>query len=159
MPWTRARCGCDAARRPRRRGREAGGAAERPARGGFGAQADEVGEVEFVLFRRRQAGALDIKGRTGQARRGVAVLHAFDAGEALGEQGQHLPLLAAQAGDQRVLLGTLPEPRQNLGRERRIEELLAAGLDELYLHEVGTDLHRFVDTFGERVLPHVRDAV
>lgn len=48
----------------------------------------------------------------------------------------------------------------DLGRHcGRIEELLAAGVDELYLHEVGTDLHRFVDTFGERVLPHVRDAV
>ncbi|MFS0867085.1 TIGR03885 family FMN-dependent LLM class oxidoreductase [Microbacterium sp. 179-B 1A2 NHS] len=47
----------------------------------------------------------------------------------------------------------------DLGRHaERIAELTAAGLDELYLHQVGTEQHPFIDAFGEHVLPQLKGA-
>jgi probable non-F420 flavinoid oxidoreductase len=39
-----------------------------------------------------------------------------------------------------------------------LHELGAAGADELYLHQVGKEQARFIDTFGERVLPEFTGA-
>lgn len=43
----------------------------------------------------------------------------------------------------------------DLGRHRAwLEEYVEQGWDELYLHFVGQEQARFIDTFGEHVLPH-----
>jgi G6PDH family F420-dependent oxidoreductase len=39
-----------------------------------------------------------------------------------------------------------------------LQELLPAGVDELYLHQVGKEQERFIETFGSRVLPQLRPA-
>ena len=36
-----------------------------------------------------------------------------------------------------------------------IEEIAALGVDGVYLHHVGREQHRFIDVFGERVLPEI----
>jgi probable non-F420 flavinoid oxidoreductase len=38
----------------------------------------------------------------------------------------------------------------------RLAELIDVGFDRVYLHHVGTDQRRFIDVFGERVLPELR---
>lgn len=38
-----------------------------------------------------------------------------------------------------------------------LQEYVALGVDELYLHHVGKDQERFLDVFGSRVLPQLRD--
>jgi alkanesulfonate monooxygenase SsuD/methylene tetrahydromethanopterin reductase-like flavin-dependent oxidoreductase (luciferase family) len=38
-----------------------------------------------------------------------------------------------------------------------LRELAALGFDELYLHHVGREQQAFIDTFGERVLPELRE--
>jgi probable non-F420 flavinoid oxidoreductase len=38
-----------------------------------------------------------------------------------------------------------------------LRELAALGFDEIYLHHVGREQERFIDAFGEHVLPEVRD--
>ncbi|WP_225754549.1 TIGR03885 family FMN-dependent LLM class oxidoreductase [Actinotalea sp. Marseille-Q4924] len=40
-----------------------------------------------------------------------------------------------------------------------LTELAEVGFDEVYLHHVGTEQDAFIDTFGEHVLPQLRDAV
>ena len=37
-----------------------------------------------------------------------------------------------------------------------INEICALGVDGVYLHHVGTDQRRFIDVFGEHVVPHLR---
>jgi hypothetical protein len=39
----------------------------------------------------------------------------------------------------------------------RIAEYAAIGFDEIYLHHVGQSQERFIDTFGEHVLPGLRE--
>jgi len=39
----------------------------------------------------------------------------------------------------------------------RVEECLEAGFDEVYLHHVGQEQTAFIETFGEHVLPGLRD--
>ena len=34
----------------------------------------------------------------------------------------------------------------------------ALGFDEIYLHHVGQSQERFIDTFGEHVLPQLKEA-
>jgi probable non-F420 flavinoid oxidoreductase len=41
---------------------------------------------------------------------------------------------------------------------RRLEEFLELGFDRIYLHHVGKEQDRFLDTFGEHVLPRLRNA-
>ena len=38
-----------------------------------------------------------------------------------------------------------------------LRELAALGFDEIYLHHVGREQERFIDAFGEHVLPELRD--
>ncbi len=45
------------------------------------------------------------------------------------------------------------DPSRHLDHLTGIAEL---GVDRIYLHHVGTEQHRFIDTFGERVLPALR---
>jgi probable non-F420 flavinoid oxidoreductase len=45
------------------------------------------------------------------------------------------------------------DPSRHLDHLAGIAEL---GVDRIYLHHVGTEQHRFIDTFGERVLPALR---
>jgi len=47
------------------------------------------------------------------------------------------------------------DPARHLDHLAGIAEL---GVDRIYLHHVGTEQHRFIDTFGERVLPALRTA-
>jgi probable non-F420 flavinoid oxidoreductase len=37
----------------------------------------------------------------------------------------------------------------------RLQEFIAIGFDEVYLHHVGTEQHDFIEAFGERVLPRL----
>jgi alkanesulfonate monooxygenase SsuD/methylene tetrahydromethanopterin reductase-like flavin-dependent oxidoreductase (luciferase family) len=37
-----------------------------------------------------------------------------------------------------------------------LRELAELGFDEIYLHHVGREQERFIDAFGERVLPELR---
>lgn len=47
----------------------------------------------------------------------------------------------------------------DLGRHRdRLLEYAELGFDEIYLHHVGQSQERFIDTFGEKVLPDLRAA-
>ncbi|WP_150306792.1 TIGR03885 family FMN-dependent LLM class oxidoreductase [Planctomonas psychrotolerans] len=39
---------------------------------------------------------------------------------------------------------------------RRLEEFASLGFDRIYLHHVGKEQDRFIDVFGERVLPRLR---
>ncbi len=49
------------------------------------------------------------------------------------------------------------EVSEDLGWHRdRLAELAAVGFDDLYLHHVGQEQARFLDTFGEQVLPALR---
>ncbi|GAB3020057.1 LLM class F420-dependent oxidoreductase [Nocardioides flavus (ex Wang et al. 2016)] len=49
------------------------------------------------------------------------------------------------------------EISEDLGRHRdRIAELAAVGFDDVYLHFVGQEQERFIDAFGEQVLPTLR---
>jgi probable non-F420 flavinoid oxidoreductase len=41
----------------------------------------------------------------------------------------------------------------------RLSELAAIGFDEVYLHHVGKEQHRFIDVFGQHVLPQLGGAV
>ncbi|MFD3445789.1 TIGR03885 family FMN-dependent LLM class oxidoreductase [Microbacteriaceae bacterium 4G12] len=41
---------------------------------------------------------------------------------------------------------------------RRLEEFIELGFDRIYLHHVGKQQDRFLDTFGEHVLPRLRNA-
>jgi probable non-F420 flavinoid oxidoreductase len=41
---------------------------------------------------------------------------------------------------------------------RRLEEFVELGFDRIYLHHVGKEQHRFLDVFGELVLPRLRNA-
>lgn len=47
------------------------------------------------------------------------------------------------------------DPARHLDHLAGIADL---GVDRIYLHHVGTEQHRFIDTFGERVLPALRSA-
>ena len=42
------------------------------------------------------------------------------------------------------------------GHRDRLAEYAALGFDEIYLHHVGQDQERFIDAFGEHVLPELR---
>ena len=37
----------------------------------------------------------------------------------------------------------------------RLDQIAQLGVDSLFLHHVGTDQRRFIDAFGERVVPEV----
>ena len=37
-----------------------------------------------------------------------------------------------------------------------LQELAELGFDEIYLHHVGREQERFIDAFGEHVLPQLR---
>jgi probable non-F420 flavinoid oxidoreductase len=39
-----------------------------------------------------------------------------------------------------------------------LESLVAAGVERIYLHHVGTEQDAFIDTFGEQVLPRLKEA-
>jgi probable non-F420 flavinoid oxidoreductase len=41
---------------------------------------------------------------------------------------------------------------------RRLEEFVELGFDRIYLHHVGKEQDRFLDVFGEQVLPRLRNA-
>jgi alkanesulfonate monooxygenase SsuD/methylene tetrahydromethanopterin reductase-like flavin-dependent oxidoreductase (luciferase family) len=52
---------------------------------------------------------------------------------------------------------TVVDVSSELGWHRdRIAEYAAAGFDEIYLHHVGQSQERFIDAFGEHVLPDLR---
>jgi hypothetical protein len=40
----------------------------------------------------------------------------------------------------------------------RLADYAATGFDEIYLHHVGQSQERFIDAFGEHVLPELREA-
>ncbi len=53
---------------------------------------------------------------------------------------------------QHVLVGC--DPARHLDRLR---ELTAVGFDGVWIHHVGQQQERFIDVFGERVVPHLRE--
>jgi hypothetical protein len=53
---------------------------------------------------------------------------------------------------------TVVDVSSELGWHRdRIAEYAAIGFDEIYLHHVGQSQQRFIDAFGEHVLPGLRE--
>ncbi|MDQ4054151.1 MAG: TIGR03885 family FMN-dependent LLM class oxidoreductase [Actinomycetota bacterium] len=54
---------------------------------------------------------------------------------------------------------TVVDISSDLGWHRdRLGEYAAAGFDEIYLHHVGQSQERFIDAFGEHVLPELKEA-
>jgi len=54
---------------------------------------------------------------------------------------------------------TVVDVSSELGwHQDRLAEYAAIGFDEIYLHHVGQSQERFIDTFGEHVLPALREA-
>ena len=108
---------------------DAANPAERHALIVLGPQAHEIDVVELVGLRRRQAVARDEQFGVGEARRGVAVVDALDAGD------QHVVLQGAQRQN-REGAASIP------GRERAI------GTDVARLARVGLDPHLALDPLG-----------
>ena len=68
--------------------------------------------------------------------------------EAFDVMGEHVGIESVRAA---------VEISEDLGRHRdRIAELAAVGFDDVYLHFVGQEQERFIDAFGEQVLPTLR---
>jgi probable non-F420 flavinoid oxidoreductase len=54
---------------------------------------------------------------------------------------------------------TVVDVSSDLARHRdRLAEYAALGFDEVYLHHVGQEQQRFIDAFGEHVLPDLKEA-
>jgi probable non-F420 flavinoid oxidoreductase len=72
----------------------------------------------------------------------------LDSPEAFDVAGEHVPMSAVR---QAVRVSS------DLGRHAAwLQEYLALGFDELYLHHVGQQQSAFLDAFGEHVLPQLR---
>ena len=68
--------------------------------------------------------------------------------EAFDTMGEHVGMDAVRGA---------VEISEDLGWHRdRIAELASVGFDDVYLHFVGQEQHRFIDAFGEHVLPALR---
>ena len=54
---------------------------------------------------------------------------------------------------------TVVDVSSDLGWHRdRLASYAAIGFDEIYLHHVGRSQERFIDTFGEHVLPQLKES-
>ena len=54
---------------------------------------------------------------------------------------------------------TVVDVSSDLGWHRdRLAEYAGLGFDEIYLHHVGQSQERFIDVFGEKVLPELKEA-
>jgi probable non-F420 flavinoid oxidoreductase len=69
----------------------------------------------------------------------------LDTPEAFDEASKHVP---AEALRDSVLVSSNPEQQAEW-----LQDLIAVGVDEIYLHHVGREQMEFLDVFGERVLP------
>ena len=73
-----------------------------------------------------------------------------DSPEAFDAMAEHVGMASVHAGVQ--ISADLDEHIE------RLAELASLGFDDLYLHHVGQQQTRFIETFGERVLPALRTA-
>ena len=70
------------------------------------------------------------------------------------ETPEHFDVVAQDVTEQRVRESVLvsADPGQHA---EWLHDLVALGFDEVYLHHVGQEQERFIDTFGEQVLPQL----
>jgi probable non-F420 flavinoid oxidoreductase len=71
----------------------------------------------------------------------------LDTPEAFDEASKHVPVEAMR--DAVLISADADSTAEQLAR------LIAVGADEIYLHHVGKEQSRFIDVFGERVLPQL----
>jgi probable non-F420 flavinoid oxidoreductase len=71
----------------------------------------------------------------------------LDTPESFDEASKHVPIEAMRDA---VMISTDPD-----ATAAQLNELIAVGVDEVYLHHVGQEQNRFIDVFGEHVLPQL----
>jgi probable non-F420 flavinoid oxidoreductase len=73
------------------------------------------------------------------------------------ETAEHFDVLGEGVSEQQVRSSVLvsSDPAQHA---EWLHDLVQVGFDEVYLHHVGQTQQAFIETFGEKVLPQLRDA-
>jgi len=70
------------------------------------------------------------------------------------ETAEAFDVVSAQVSEEQVRKIVLVS--SDLGQHTQwLHDLIELGFDEVYLHHVGKEQERFIDAFGERVLPQV----
>ncbi len=113
---------------------------------GLSAKCEEAGGIDLIVIynsgRYRMAGRGSLAGLLAYGNANEIVVEM--AAEVL-PVVEHTPVLAGVNGTDPFMI-----------TDRFLRELADLGFDEINLHHVGQDLTRFIDAFGERVLPHLK---